>query len=69
MMANPEPGQRWRCALGGEDDAVEILRVTEVTVEYRNLRTLTTLTAMLDVFTVLYEPDATPHRRARGGGS
>ena len=69
MKANPEPGQRWRCALSGEEDAVEVVRVTEVTVEYRNLRTLTTLTAMLDVFTVLYELDAETRRRARGGGA
>lgn len=70
MKARPEPGQRWRSVIIGEEDAVEIVRVTDVKVEYRVLRLgAVSRTTRLDVFTVLYKPGEKTHHRTKEGGS
>lgn len=65
MTSDPKPGQRWRSVLGDGEEAVEIVRVADVTVDYRDLRTRACHSAMLDVFAVLYRLDTDAKPRAR----
>lgn len=65
MTPDLKPGQRWRSVLGDGEEAVEIVQVTEVTVDYRDLCTRACHSAMLDVFAVLYRLDTDAKPRAR----